>query len=341
MAAGASSTADLSVINAIAERDHIVRGALGNRTAAARRGLARIGIRSFRRIRGSSHDFTRRARGAGAWRNLAAAVRRSTDINDLVNPPSHVVGNVQRTIGSDGDPAGPMRGFVRRFIGARETVRKHLARPRRVIAGERLVDDVVSGLRIRRAIPRAVKRDEHAAAVARGKLCLVVVRHSIRRPVRGERNDGRNLLRADADFFAAVTAVLRRQDQFFLEGIVVAFRPTIVAALLQKHHLFGGQRGLLVRLVKLRPVRMELIAAVLRHEQPAACVEGHALAVANSSCVSLGGGKCLIRFVRVIEPDSAAGLKFRARVLAGRGRCAILHLTGIARRGDIDVHHAV
>ena len=50
---------------------------------------------------------------------------------------------------------------------ARETVREHLVLARRRRAAERNEHDVVAGLRARRAVPRAVERDEDAVAIAR------------------------------------------------------------------------------------------------------------------------------------------------------------------------------
>ena len=49
----------------------------------------------------------------------------------------------------------------------------------------------------------------------------------------------------------------------------------------------------------------------------------------------------MVRLIRVIAPDAATGLEFRARVGAGRPEGPIFQLAGIRRGGDIDVHRAL
>src|SRR5215470_3230913 len=99
-------------------------------------------------------------------------------------------------------------------------------------AVERLKDHVVAALRIRRPIPGTMKCDEDTVAVPPGKLLLVVPHHVIRRPVCGKRGYRRELVRTNAYGFAAIASVFGRQHQFFLERIVIALGPAIVATFL-------------------------------------------------------------------------------------------------------------
>ena len=131
--------------------------------------------------------------------------------------------------------------------------------------------------------------------------------------------DRRDLVRAGADLLAAVAAVLRREHQLPLDRVVVAFGPAVVAARFQKQQFFGRQRGFLFGLVQIRPIRMQLIASVLGHEQAmAGGIDAESLAVADSRRIALGGRKPLVGPVGVIAPDAAAGLEFRARLGARR-----------------------
>ena len=127
-----------------------------------------------------------------------------------------------------------------------------------------------------------------------------------------------------ADAFAAVAAVFRRKNKLLHYSIVVALGPAIVAPGLQKHQLFGRLRGFLFRLVEIRPIRMQLVSPVLSHEHTAAGVDGKAFGVAYPRSVAFGRRKRLVRFVRVVTPDAAAGHKFGARVCAGRFQLPIL-----------------
>src|SRR5271154_5172448 len=182
-----------------------------------------------------------------------------------------------------------MRGFIRRLYGSRETIRKDLALPCRVIAGERLKDHVVSALRIRRPIPGTMECNKDAISVALGKLLFVVMHHSVRPPVSRKRSDWSDFVRAYTKLLAAVTTIFRRQNQLLHERIEVAFGPTVVAALLQKLNLFGWECGFLIRLVKGWPVGVQLVAAMLRAEHASGRINCEALAVADSCRVSLGG----------------------------------------------------
>ena len=66
--------------------------------------------------------------------------------------------------------------------------------------------------------------------------------------------------------FAAVTAILGRQDKLLRHAVVIAFGPAIVAARLQKQQLFRRQGSFLGGLVEIGPIRMQLVSSVLGHE---------------------------------------------------------------------------
>ena len=99
--------------------------------------------------------------------------------------------------------------------------------------------------------------------IASWKAFSVVADHSVRCPVSWKCGSRSHLVRANADGFATVTAVFRRQYELFLRTVVVALGPAIVAAGLQQHHLFSRERGFLLGLIKVGPIRMQLIAPVL------------------------------------------------------------------------------
>ena len=138
-----------------------------------------------------------------------------------------------------------------------------------MVPSERLKDYVVTALGIRRPIPRTVESDEYSIAIAGWELFLVVMHHRIRSPMGGKYRGRRELVRAHANRLASVAAIFRGKHQFLLEGIVVTLGPAIVSAGLQEHYFFSRQRGFLVRLIEIRPVRMQLISPVLRNEKAA------------------------------------------------------------------------
>src|SRR5580700_2535936 len=96
----------------------------------------------------------------------------------------------------------------------------------------RLKHDVVATLRIRRPVPRSVKRDKYAVAIALRKLLPVVVHHAVRCPMRGK-SRRRCELACAYTALLPITTIFRRQNQFLHEPVVVAFGPSVVAALLQ------------------------------------------------------------------------------------------------------------
>src|ERR1700733_225102 len=204
-----------------------------------------------------------------------------------------------------------MSGPLRRLDGSCESIGKYLALTRGVVARERLKHDVVSALRVRRAIPGTVECDEHALAIAFRELRFIVVGHPVRRPVSRKGRYRCGLGGAHAGFLA-VSAIFGRENELVDERIEVAFRPAIVPALLQKHYLLRRKCRLLVRLVDVGPIRVQLVPAVLRYEQMTGGVEGEALAVADSRRVAFCRGKSLVRLISVVAPEAAARLKLLA-----------------------------
>src|ERR1700722_7389217 len=124
-----------------------------------------------------------------------------------------------------------MHGFLRSLDRPCETIGKEFTRTSGTASSHGLKDHVVAGLRIRRAIPGTVERDEHSVAVVGWKLLLIVERCAVRAPMRGEGGNRANFISADSYLLAAVPAVFRRQHQLPLKRVVVALRPSVVAAL--------------------------------------------------------------------------------------------------------------
>jgi hypothetical protein len=118
--------------------------------------------------------------------------------------------------------------------------------------------------------------------------------------------------------------------------VVIALGPAIVGAGNELDQFLGRQFRALRRRVEARPVLKELIATVLGREQTAGVVEGEALTIAQTGDKALLGRKDLSRLVSVIASRAGARFLLGAWVVARRVRYAILELTGICRRAEID-----
>ena len=234
-----------------------------------------------------------------------------------------------------------MLSLVWRFHGACKSVGEYFTIPRGMIARQGLEHDVVATLAVGCSIPRSVKGDEHAVAVVGRELLFVVEHHRVRCPMRRECRDRRALGRARSHLLAAVAAVFGSKNQFALYGVVVALRPPVVAALVQEQQLLGRLRSFLLGPVKIRPIRMQLIAPVLRDEDVSLSIDREALGIAYAGGKARGRRECLAGFVRVVAPNAPARLQLRAGVDARRFRRAVLSLAGVGRRGDIDVQGTV
>src|SRR3989442_7788350 len=119
-----------------------------------------------------------------------------------------------------------------------EAVGERLGRPQGLPVLERDERDAVALLRQRRPVPRAVERDERAAAVAGGGLRARVEHESIWRPVRGE-CDGRLVLVSATIDLPPVAAVLRREHEATQLDVVIAVGPAEVVAFVQREQLLG------------------------------------------------------------------------------------------------------
>src|SRR5271167_2402277 len=216
-----------------------------------------------------------------------------------------------------------MRGLSRRLNRARKSVGKYFAPARSVIARQGLKYDVVTTLGVRGSIPRSMEGDEHAVTVVGWELRVVVQRHRVRRPMGRKRRDRGGLGRAPTHFLASIAAVLGSENQFALDCVVVALRPAVVAAPSQQQQLFGGLRGLLIGFVAFRPIRMQLVASVLRDKDVVGGIDREPLRIAYTGGEAFGWREHLVPHIRVVAPDAAARIELRARLDSRRVRGAI------------------
>ena len=190
-------------------------------------------------------------------------------------------------------------------------------RPAVTAGRESLEDDVIAALGVRSTVPGAVESDEKAVAVGGWKLLLVIEDHSVGSPVCGEGCGRAGLGGANARL-VAIAAVFRGENQALEVRVVVALGPAVVAAFLEEHDFFRGQRGFLFGFVDLGPVGMELVASVLRDVDAVVClINAEAFSVADAGCVAFGGREGLIGLLRVVAPDAATSLELFARIGAG------------------------
>ena len=210
-----------------------------------------------------------------------------------------------------------MRGLARRLHRPGEPVRKYLATAGRVIARQGLKHHVVAALRVGRSIPRAVEGDEHAVAIVAREIAACR-----RAPCRSAPNAPETPRSGAILVGARLRRSCRRRRRIpgastslRWNAVVVALRPAVIAALFQVQQLFGRQRGLLLGLVQFRPIRVQLVASVLRDED---VVVRHRSPkpsrIAYPGREALGRRERLVGLVRVIAPDAAARLELRARI---------------------------
>src|SRR4051812_33142512 len=144
-----------------------------------------------------------------------------------------------------------------------------------------------------------MKADEGAVPVVARELGPCVESQTIGSPVRGEENLGLSLRGAIAELFAIAT-VLGRLHQLPLDVVVVAIRPSVIAALIDLQQLLGGEILPLLRRVEFGPVLEQLIAAVLCRVQLAPAVERDSDSIANSCGVPLARRESLIRLAGIV-----------------------------------------
>src|SRR5581483_3294761 len=200
------------------------------------------------RLRFGADDLSGRSCGIGTW-CWSRACRRTTFVSHAVNSAANVIGDVERSIRPDRQTARTMFSTIGSLHCSCESVGKDLAVGGGMAIKHWLKHNVVSALRIRRAVPRSVKSDEQALPISLRELFLIVVNHSVGGPVSGKCGGRRKFVGALADALAAVSAIFRCKHQLLLPGIVIAFRPPVVTALLEEQDFFGGKRGFFFRLV--------------------------------------------------------------------------------------------
>src|SRR5580658_3281074 len=216
MATRARRSADLALVYALTEGNRCWCRARGDGSASLRGG-ASVRMRALWRFRGGYHGSTSRSRQARTWRHVRGATFRAAKIENPVNPSAHVIGNVQRTVGSHGQSRWTMLGLSRGLHCSGKTIRKYFALAGCALSGKWLINHVVTALRVWRPIPGTVERDEDAVMI----MCWIC------------RNGG-YLVRAYADRLAAVAGIFRSQNQLLHEGVVVAFGPAVISLRFQK-----------------------------------------------------------------------------------------------------------
>src|SRR5438105_126057 len=207
-----------------------------------------------------------------------------------------------------------------------------------------LIDDLESGLRERRAVPGAVKRDEGSVSIMRWERGASVEEQRVGRPVSGKVRHVALLRVATADLLA-VAAVLGRQHLFLLLWIEVAVRPTEIIAAPYVEELLRWQLGTLLIVVEIRPIgarTAELVTTMLRYPEVAVVrIDRDADCVSNATGKVLSLRLGLVELACVEPPDAGAHLELGAWIHARYLELAIVPLTGIGSGTEIDVERAV
>src|SRR5277367_2692553 len=106
MAAGARCSAHLAMIDALTEHNHFAGCAFGNGKSDG--GRASVWMRALRRLRGHFHRIASRSGWDWTRRDLCGAAFGAALINNAVDPPAHIVGDVERTVRSHSQATGTM-----------------------------------------------------------------------------------------------------------------------------------------------------------------------------------------------------------------------------------------
>ena len=101
MASRTGRTAHLTVVDAITQGNHLWRHTVRKRDAC-------IWMSALRRLGGGCDDIACRSRRTGARSDCPGTASGAALINNSVDPSAHIVGNVERTIGSDCKARGTM-----------------------------------------------------------------------------------------------------------------------------------------------------------------------------------------------------------------------------------------
>ena len=115
---------------------------------------------------------------------LGAGPSGIAGVDDAINPSPNIVGNIQRSIRPDCESrSADARRLPESSIAPAKPSAKISQVARGMIAIQRLKHNVVSALRVGRPVPRTVKGNEDAVAVAGRELFPIVVSHGIRSPM--------------------------------------------------------------------------------------------------------------------------------------------------------------
>src|SRR5215469_8644154 len=112
MAGCACRLGHLAVVDAIAERDHLLRRAGRDRKTGSRTGIL---IGPFGWLGFGLNDFTGRGRQVGAWGNAGITGFRAggANIGDFVDPAFYIVRDIKRSVRTDRDAGWTIRGALR------------------------------------------------------------------------------------------------------------------------------------------------------------------------------------------------------------------------------------
>src|SRR6516162_9625042 len=168
---------------------------------------------------------TRWRRGRNSGRFISALVGNAPDAAALI------VRDIQRPIGPDRQSGWAVCRSTRLLVRSSEAVREHDEWPGRLAICQWLEHDIVAALRFWRAIPGSMEGNKGAVFIGGRELIALIDQHIIGRPMRREGSHRRLFLRADANRLSSVATVFRRQDELFLDIVVIAFRPAEIRAL--------------------------------------------------------------------------------------------------------------
>src|SRR5438270_3201344 len=148
----ACSATNLSAKNAFTKLDHCSRCAFGN-WKAARIACTSVRVRALRRLGRSRDYFASRSRRARTGSDVRGVENRTAAIVNSVDSPANVVGNIERTIWTNGQPAWTMHGLTRRLRRSCEAIGEDLALTGCAVTVEWLKDHVVTTFRIWPTVP--------------------------------------------------------------------------------------------------------------------------------------------------------------------------------------------
>src|SRR5215831_6497357 len=150
MTACAWRAADLTAVDAFAEHDHFSCRTFRDGKICR---PPSIGMCAFRRFCRFFDDVTCGRRETGTRSGVRCASAGASMIDNLVDTPPNVVGNVERAIGPHRQAGGAMLGLAGRLHRTSETICEDFTLAGGMIANERLINHVVTALRIGSTVP--------------------------------------------------------------------------------------------------------------------------------------------------------------------------------------------